>query len=129
MNPFLDILILLTTECFMNHSYQNCIGVFADKPAVAKPAKDLKLVNLMPYVKELASEGTVIAGWLDRIEEWDRIQRTHEKPDAQLVKLLLSWLQSTETEEAPHSWEFFIKVVRETSKGQLADRTQRNVFK
>ena len=102
---------------------------FADEPVVKKPTKDLKLVNLMPYVTELASEGTVIAGWLDRAEDWDRIQGTHEKPDAQLVKLLLSWLQSTETEEAPHSWEFFIKVVRETSKGQLAERIQRDVFK
>ena len=102
---------------------------FADKPAVTKPAKDLKLVNLMPYVKELSSEGTVIAGWLDRIEDWDRIQRTCEKPDAQLVKLLLSWLRSTETEEVPHSWEFFIKVVRETGKEQLAERIQQDVFK
>ena len=70
---------------------------------VKKPTKALKLVNLMPYVKELSSEGTVIAGWLDRAEDWEEIQQTHEKPDAQLVKLLLSWLQSTETEEAPHS--------------------------
>ena len=125
----MDILILLTSECFMNHSYQSCIGVFADKPTVAKPTKDLKLVNLMPYVKELASAGTVIAGWLDRNEDWDQIQLRHENPDAQLVKLLLSWLQSTETVEAPHSWEFFIKVVRETGKGQLAERIQRDVFK
>ena len=101
----------------------------ADHPVVKKPTKDLKLVNLMPYVKELASEGTVIAGWLDRAEDWDQIQRTREKPDGQLVKLLLSWLQSTETEEAPHSWEFFIKVVRETGKGQLAERIQQDVFK
>ena len=102
---------------------------FADEHVVKKPAKLLKLVNLMPYVNELASEGTVMAGWLDRAEDWDQIQRTHEKPDAQLVKLLLSWLQSTETEEAPHSWEFFIKVVRETGRGQLAERIQRDVFK
>ena len=101
----------------------------ADEPVVRKPTKDLKLVNLMPYVKELASEGTVIAGWLDQTEEWDQIQRTHDKPDAQLVKLLRSWLQSTEAEEAPHSWEFFIKVVRETEKGQLAERIQRDVLK
>ena len=101
----------------------------ADEPAVSKPIKDLKLVNLMLYVKELSSEGTVIAGWLDRAEDWDQIQRTHEKPDAQLVKLLLSWLRSTESEEAPHSWEFFIKVVRETGRGQLAERIQRDVFK
>ena len=94
----------------------------ADVPVVKKPTKDLKLVNLMPYVKELSSEGTVIAGWLDRAEDWDQIQQRHEKPDAQLVKLLLGWLQSTETEEAPHSWEFFIKVVRETGKEQLAER-------
>ena len=101
----------------------------ADKPQVKKASKDLKLVNLMLYVKELSSEGTVIAGWLDRAEDWDQIQQRHEKPEAQLVKLLLSWLRSTETEEAPHSWEFFIKVVRETGKGQLAERIQRDVFK
>ena len=101
----------------------------ADQPVVRKPTKDLKLVNLMPYVKELSSEGTVIAGWLDRAEDWDQIQLRHENPDAQLVELLLSWLQSTETGEAPHSWEFFIKVVQETSKGQLAERIQRDVFK
>ena len=101
----------------------------ADKPQVKNPAKDLKLVNLMPYVKELSSEGTVIAGWLDRAEDWDQIQQRREKPEAQLVKLLLSWLQSTESEEAPHSWEFFIKVVRETGKGQLVERIQRDVFK
>ena len=53
----------------------------------------------MPYVKELSSEGTVIAGWLDRAEDWDQIQQISEKPEAQLVKLLLSWLQSTESEE------------------------------
>ena len=101
----------------------------ADKPVVKKPTKDLKLVNLMPYVKELSSEGTVIAGWLDQTEDWDQIQRTRDKPDAQLVKLLLTWLRSTETAEAPHSWEFFIKVVRETGKGQLAEIIQRDVFK
>ena len=29
----------------------------------------------MPYVKELSSEGTVIAGWLDQAEDWDQIQQ------------------------------------------------------
>ena len=72
---------------------------FADEPVVKKPAKDLKLVNLMPYVKELSSEGTVIAGWLDRAKDWGQIQQRSEKSDTQVVKLLLSWLQSTESEE------------------------------
>ena len=126
--------MLGTTECcayaYLFIIHNRAVSVyFADEPVVKKPTKDLKLVNLMPYVKELSSEGTVIAGWLDRAEDWDQIQRTREKPDAQLVKLLLSWLQSTETEEAPHSWEFFIKVVRETGKGQLAERIQRDVLK
>ena len=87
--PFLYIIYIYIIYIYIIYIY---IYIYISElyccflPAVtSKPTKDLKLVKLMPYVKELSSEGTVIAGWLDQAEDWDQIQQLGLQISVELI--------------------------------------------
>ena len=49
-------------------------------------------------------------------------------PREQLQELLKKWLEDTECPTAPHTWEYFVRVVREVRKGHVAERIVGDVF-
>ena len=84
----------------------------------------------MPYMNDLAEEVVSISGWLDMDGELEVIKRTPGvvNPREQLQELLKKWLEDTERRTAPHSWEHFVRVVREVRKGHVAKRIEEDVF-
>ena len=94
--------------------------------------KEFTLQNLMPYLNDLADVGFQIAGWLGMEHEFSVIEKTPgvaTSLQAQLQVLLRQWLEDSEQPDAPHDWEFFIRVVRGVNKGKLAERIKKEVFK
>ena len=86
--------------------------------------------HLLPYINDLADEVVSISGWLDMDGELEVIKRTPGMitPGEQLQELLKKWLEDTECPTAPHTWENFVRVVREVRKGYVADRIVEDVF-
>ena len=84
----------------------------------------------MPYIIDLADQVVSIAGWLGMDGELEVIKRTPAMitPREQLQQLLKKWLEDTERPTAPHTWEHFVRVVREVRKGHVADRILEDVF-
>ena len=101
-----------------------------DSAYYGKPSKPLTVQNLMPYINDLADEVVLISGWLDMESELEVIKRTQGMitPREQLQQLLKKWLEDTECLNAPHTWEYFVGVVREVRKGHVADRIVEDVF-
>ena len=84
----------------------------------------------MPYINDLADEVVSISGWLDMDSMLEVIKRTPSmvNPREQLQELLKKWLEDTERPTAPHTWEYFVRVVREVKKGHVAGRIEEDVF-
>ena len=84
----------------------------------------------MPYINDLADEVVSISGWLDMKSELEVIKRTTGiiNPREQLQELLKEWLEATERHSVPHTWDFFVKVVRGVRKGRVAERIVKDVF-
>ena len=94
--------------------------------------KEFTLQNLMPYLNDLADVGCQIAGWLGMEHKFSVIRimpGVAASPRDQLQVLLTKWLEDSEQPNAPHDWEFFIRVVRGVNKGRLAERIKKEVFK
>jgi hypothetical protein len=94
--------------------------------------KEFTLQNLMPYLNDLADVGFQIAGWLGMEHKFSVIRimpGVAASPRDQLQVLLTKWLEDSEQPNAPHDWEFFIRVVRGVNKGRLAERIKKEVFK
>jgi hypothetical protein len=73
----------------------------------------------MPYIPNLAPCGQEIAGYLGLTTVWASIEISHKDPPGRLQELLTKWLDGSEQETSPHSWEFFVDVVRKVGKGKL----------
>ena len=97
---------------------------------LGKPSKPLTVQNLMPYVNDLADEVVSISGWLGMDGELEVIKRTPAMitPREQLQQLLKKWLEDTERPTAPHTWEYFVRVVRGVTKGHVAKKIVEDVF-
>ena len=95
-----------------------------------EPSKPLTVQHLMPYINDLADEVVSISGWLDMDRELEVIKRTPGviNPKEQLQELLKKWLEDTERPNAPHTWEYFVRVVREVRKGHVVERIVGDVF-
>ena len=96
-----------------------------------EPSKSLTVQNLMPYINDLADEVVSISGWLGMDAEFEVIKRSQGMitPKEQLQELLKKWLVDTERPTAPHTWEYFVRVVRGVRKGHVADKIVKDVFK
>ena len=101
-----------------------------DGDNLGEPSKPLTVQHLMPYINDLADEVVSISGWLDMGSELEVIKRTLGMitPREQLQELLKKWLEDTERLTAPHTWEYFVRVVRGVRKGHVADRIVEDVF-
>ena len=84
--------------------------------------------HLMPYIPNLAPCGQEIAGYLGLTTAWASIEISHKDPPGRLQQLLTKWLYDSEQETSPHSWVFFVDVVRNVGKGKLADRIVQEIF-
>ena len=84
----------------------------------------------MPYINDIADKVVSISGWLGMEGELSLIRRTFGMitPGEQLQELLKKWLEDTERPTAPHTWEYFVRVVGEVRKGHVADRIVEDVF-
>ena len=89
----------------------------------------LKVKDLMPYINDLKDSGFQIAGYLDLTTNWASIEKTKSDPADRLVTLLDTWLNDTEVETCPHTWDYFIHIVRKLRKGQLADKMAKELSK
>ena len=74
--------------------------------------------HLMPYLTDLAPCGLGIAGYLGLTTAWASIEISLKDPPGRLQELLTKWLDDSEQETSPHSWEFFVDVVRKVGKGE-----------
>ena len=83
----------------------------------------------MPYLPELAPLGLQIAGHLDLTDEWASLEISHQDPLDRLQKLLSKWLGDSETEKCPHTWDYFISIVRAVGKGKLAKMLTEEIAK
>ena len=83
----------------------------------------------MPYVNDLKDSGFQIAGYLDLTANWAGIEKANRDPADCLVTLLNTWLNDTEVETCPHTWGYFIHIVRELRKGKLADKMAKELSK
>ena len=84
--------------------------------------------HLMPYIPDLAACGLGIAGYLGLSTVWASIEISLKDPHHRLQELLTKWLDDREQETSPHTWEFFVDVVRKVGKGKLADRIVHEIF-
>ena len=84
----------------------------------------------MPYINGLADEVVSISRWLGMESELEVIRRTFGviTPREQLQELLKRWLGDTERPTAPHTWEYFVTVVRGVRNGHVADRIVGDIF-
>ena len=82
----------------------------------------------MPYVTALSGNGQSIAVYIHRDDEWEGIQLSPGQPKDHIVKLLKAWLDDSQTPDAPHSWRFFINVVKKIGKGKLAEQMERERY-
>ena len=89
----------------------------------------LKVKDLMPYINDLKDSGFQIAGYLDLTTNWASIEKTNPDPADRLVALLNTWLNDTEVETCPHTWDYFIRIVRKLGKGKLADKMAKELSK
>ena len=81
----------------------------------------------MPYINDLKDSGFQIAGYLDLTTNWASIEKTNSDPADCLVALLDMWLNDTEVETCPHTWDYFIHIVRKLRKGKLADKMAKGI--
>ena len=95
-------------------------------PSASGPLYKLEIPHLMPYLKDLAPEGLQIAGYLGHMDEWENLSES--RPIDRLLKLLKGWLSCKEDPSCPHTWKYFIDVVENVGKGQVAERIRREVF-
>ena len=95
-----------------------------------KSTKPLTVQHLMPYINDLADEVVLISGWLGMDGQLEVIRRTFGMitPREQLQQLLKKWLEDTERPNAPHTWEYFVRVVQGVTRGRVADRIVKDVF-
>jgi hypothetical protein len=84
-----------------------------------RPSKELRVQHLMPYILDLAACGLGIAGYLGLSTVWASIEISLKDPPGRLQELLTKWLDESEQETSPHTWEFFVDVVRKVGKGKL----------
>ena len=93
-------------------------------------SKPLTVQHLMPYINDLADQVVSVSGWLGMDGELEVIKRTPGiiNPEEQLQELLRKWLEDTERPTAPHTWEYFVRVIGEVRKGHVADRILEDVF-
>ena len=97
-------------------------------PSASDPLLKLDIRHLMLYLRDLAPEGLSIAGYLGRTDEWENLEVSYPRPVDRLHMLLKGWLGSREDPSNPHTWEYFIEVVENVGKGQVAERIGRAVF-
>ena len=104
--------------------------VLVDINFFGEPSKPLTVQHLMPYINDLADEVAPISGWLGMESELEMIKRTQGiiNPREQLQKLLKKWLEDTERPTAPHTWKYFVRVVRGVRKGHVAEKIVGDVF-
>ena len=102
-----------------------------DNNHFSEPTKLLTVQHLMPYINDLADEVVAISGWLDMGSELEVIKRSQGMitPREQLQQLLKIWLEDTERPTTPHTWEYFVRVVRGVRKGHVAEKIVGDVFK
>jgi hypothetical protein len=80
----------------------------------------------MPYIPNLAPCGQEIAGYLGLTTAWASIEISLKDPPGRLQELLTKWLDGREQETSPHTWEFFVDVVRKVGKGKLTELYRRS---
>ena len=119
-------LYLLCTPMYCSTSRLLCV---VDEH-YSEPSKPLTVQYLMPYINDLADDVVSISGWLGMGSELPAIRRTFGMitPGEQLQELLKKWLEDTECPTAPHTWEYFVRVVRGVRKGHVADKIVEDVF-
>ena len=95
-----------------------------------EPSKPLRVQHLMPYINDLADEVVSISGWLGMDGELEMIRMTLSMitPREQLQEILKKWLEDTERPTAPHTWEFFVRVVQGVRKMHVAESILKDVF-
>ena len=104
--------------------------ILVDSKLFGEPSMPLTVQHLMPYINDLADEVVSISGWLGMDGELEVIKRTPGiiNPREQLQELLKKWLEDTERPTAPHTWEYFVRVVRGVKKGHVAASIEADVF-
>ena len=86
------------------------------------------LRKLMPFIDSgLASTGPKVAAWLNMYATWNSMSHNQSlmKLEDRLYELLHQWSNDAERDVAPHTINFFIRVVHRCGLNKLADEMER----